>query len=113
LTGVRCLELKYHKWLADKTVYKHTLPAWLVATRHGGCLSDKQIFKASMNECNELFFQTLAAKSLSFTDYEILTKTIIPPETLLQPKWQCEYGILPSVNNKIKYITRFSFTQFK
>jgi hypothetical protein len=42
-----------------------------------------------MDECNALFFQTLAAKSLSFTDYEIIiTKTIIPPETLLQLKWQ-------------------------
>jgi hypothetical protein len=45
-------------------------------------------FKASMGECNELFFQTLAAKSLSFIDYEIITKTIIPRETLLQLKWQ-------------------------
>jgi hypothetical protein len=41
-----------------------------------------------MDECNELFFQTSAAKSLSFTDYEIVTKTIIPQETLLQLKWQ-------------------------
>jgi hypothetical protein len=33
---------------------------------------------------NELFFQTSAEKSLSFTDYEIITKMIIPLETLLQ-----------------------------
>jgi hypothetical protein len=32
-----------------------------------------------MDECNDLFFQTSAAKSLSFTDYEIITKTNIPP----------------------------------
>jgi hypothetical protein len=40
-----------------------------------------------MNElCNKsyLFFQTLAAKSLSCTDYEIVTKRILPPETLLE-----------------------------
>jgi hypothetical protein len=37
---------------------------------------------------NELFFETSATKSLSFTDYEIITKTITPPETLLQLKWQ-------------------------
>jgi hypothetical protein len=49
---------------------------------------DKQSFKANTDECNELFFQTSAEKSLSFTDYEIITKTIIPPETLLQLKWQ-------------------------
>jgi hypothetical protein len=55
---------------------------------HGGCLVDKQSLMASMDECNELFFQTLAAKSLSFTDYEIITTTIILPETLLQFKWQ-------------------------
>jgi hypothetical protein len=36
-------------------------------------LIDKQSFKASMDECNELFFQTPAAESLSFTDYEIIT----------------------------------------
>jgi hypothetical protein len=41
-----------------------------------------------MDERNELFFQTSAAKSLSFTDNEIITKTIIPPETLLPLKWQ-------------------------
>jgi hypothetical protein len=51
-------------------------------------LIDKQSFKASMDECNELFFQTSAAKPLSFTDYEIITKMIIPPETLLQLKWK-------------------------
>jgi hypothetical protein len=55
---------------------------------HGGCFIDKQSFKASMDECNELFFQTSAAKLLSITDYEIITKMIITSETLLQLKWQ-------------------------
>jgi hypothetical protein len=41
-----------------------------------------------MDECNELFFQTSAAKLLPFADYEIIIKTVIPPETMLQLKWQ-------------------------
>jgi hypothetical protein len=41
-----------------------------------------------VDECNELLFQTSAAESLYFTDYEIITKTIMPPEILLQLKWQ-------------------------
>jgi hypothetical protein len=44
--------------------------------------------KASMNERTELFFYDINAKSLSFTDYEIITKTVLPLETLLQLKWQ-------------------------
>jgi hypothetical protein len=35
----------------------------------------------------DLFFQTSTAKSLSCTDYEIITKTNKPPETLLQLQW--------------------------
>jgi hypothetical protein len=36
--------------------------------------------------CNKsyLVFRTSTAKSLSCTDYEIITKMIIPPEALLQ-----------------------------
>jgi hypothetical protein len=40
-----------------------------------------------MDERSELFFRTTTAKSLSFTDYEIITQIIALPETLQQLKW--------------------------
>jgi hypothetical protein len=71
--------------LGEDSVYKHTFLASFIVTRHSVCLGGKQSFVASMDECNELFFQPLAAKSLSFTEYKI-TKTIIPATQQL--KWQ-------------------------
>jgi hypothetical protein len=77
----------YHSsWLTElSSVYTHSQLGLL---QHGGCFIDKESFKASMDECSELFFQTSSVKSLFFTDYEIITKTIIPLEALLQLRWQ-------------------------
>jgi hypothetical protein len=58
------------------------------------CLIDKRRFSFAsllqMNElCNKgyLLFQTSTANALSCTGYEIITETIIPPETFLQLQW--------------------------
>jgi hypothetical protein len=37
---------------------------------------------------NGTVLPNITEKSLSFTDYEIINKMFVPPQTLLQLKWQ-------------------------
>jgi hypothetical protein len=117
LASIWCLEMKYvHRNWLDKTTSSlntHTFDycdtsLWPttaltgslitnVSYCHVGWISTSSASSSLLwtNElCNKryLFCQTLTAKSLSCTEYEI-TQTVIPPKTLLQLQWHISEGL--------------------
>jgi hypothetical protein len=98
LTGVWCLEVKHNcrSWLTKQLQPKYTLSCLIIVTLHSSdCLVDNRHFllphglnlyflrkfKPTVNEW------TVQQKLFVLPDiccYEIITKTIIPPERLLQ-----------------------------
>jgi hypothetical protein len=113
LTGVWCLEAKHEhrSWLTEPPpASAHTdifdycdISLWPTTALTASFITDVSYWHVGwfltsfassgllwMTElCNKsyLFFQTSAAKLLSCTDYEIITKTIVLPETLFQLQW--------------------------
>jgi hypothetical protein len=59
-----------------------------------------------VDECKNCYSKS--SKSLSFTDCETITKTIIPPGNIAATQVADTVKI-----KKIPYITRFGFIQFK
>jgi hypothetical protein len=56
------------------------LPCWLICTSFA---SSSLLWMNELCNKNYLFFHTSTTKSLSCTDYEIITKTIIPPGNIV------------------------------
>jgi hypothetical protein len=112
LTGICCLEMKHNhrSWLTNNLQTKRTLPVWLfwhftMIYCSYDCLIDNRCFLLPcglhlyfLHNLKPTFYEWTVqqklfvlpntdCKSLSCTGYEIITKTIIPLETLLLLQW--------------------------
>jgi hypothetical protein len=90
LLGTWCLEMKYNyksqmSNLCSDIVYASLTNSFLLPCGLNNCTCFASSRLVCMNELN--CSSKHSAKSFSFTDYKIITKMFIPPETLVQLKW--------------------------